>query len=301
MLKLYELNLNNIEYWKKTTDTYSAKTVFVKDRLDSFTLFLDKLGNPKSMPKIDGSYFIDLVSGRVISLLEEGNFVVIQPSGIRVEKINLIKNSKTLNKAAKILNHNSEQYVSISEDIEYNTYFCNRIKLRETIDEIPLELVNQEIINVRKGYRELQDHLEKFYEPEFSPYDFMCLFTAINVTQKNLVFNKDSLIKFIRSCKRNNQFNRLLKDIHLKNNGIFDYSDDLDEAVQKLKIAGILYTISPESDASICIFENTSMAELIKDRLNYLDEMTNFIENYEKYVYNMIDQKHKQLNKKNRY
>ncbi len=298
MLKLYELNLNNIEYWKKTTDKYSAKTVFVKDKIDSFTLFLDKLGTPKSMPKSNGSYFIDLVSGRVINILEEKDFIIIEPSGIKVEKINLKKGVKTLDKAAKVLNQSRNQYISISEDIEYNTYFCNKIKLDKSIDEIPLELVNQEIINTRKGYEETKNYVEKFYESEFSPYDFMCLFTAINLSQKNLVFNEEYLIKFIRNCKNNNQFNKLLNDIHLKNNGIFDYSDNLNEAIQKLKIADILYTISPKNDASIYIFEKTKMAKLIKDRLDYFDEMVSFIANYEKYIKDIICQTDQQINQK---
>ena len=297
MLKLYELNLKNIEYWKKTINMDSSKTVFVKDKIDSFTLFLDRLGNPKSMPKTDGSYFIDLVSGRVLSLLEEGNYIVIEPSGIRVEKASLRKDKQTFAKSAKVLNQSQEQYISTSEDIEYNTYFCNRIALRESIDEIPLKLVNKEIMNIRNGWEESQNYAERFYESKFSPYDFMCLFTAINALQKKLIFNRDSLIRFIRSCKSNNQFNRLLNEIYLKNNGIFDYSNDLDEAVQKLKIAGILYTVSPESDATMNIFENIPTAKLIKDRLDYFDEMANFVENYEKYVSDMISQVHQQENR----
>ncbi len=298
VLKIYELNLNNIECWKKKTNTASSKTVFVKDKIDSFTLFLDKMGNPKSMPKNDGSYFIDLITGRVISLLEEENFWVIEPSGIKVEKSSLKKGNKTLDKAAKVLNQSYDQYASISEDVEFNTYFCNRVALRESIEEIPLELVNQEIVNVRKGYEEAQDYVKRFYESKFSPYDFMCLFTAINASQKNFAFNRDSLIKFIRSCKSNKQFSRVLNDIHLKNNGLFDYSNDLDEAIQKLKMAGILYTVSPETDESICIFENTPMAKLIKDRLDYFDEMVSFIGEYKEYVSDMICSNHKQFNKK---
>lgn len=297
MLKLYELNLKNIEYWKKTINMDSSKTVFVKDKIDSFTLFLDRLGNPKSMPKTDGSYFIDLVSGRVLSLLEEGDYIVIEPSGIRVEKANLKKDKQTLAKAVKVLNHSYDQYVSTSEDIEYNTYFCNKIALRESVDEIPLELVNQEIMNVIKGREESQNYVERFYESKFSSYDFMCLFTAISASQKKLIFNRDSLIRFIRSCKSNNQFSRLLDDIYLKSNGIFDYSNDLDEAIQKLKIAGILYTISPESDATMYIFENIPMSKLIKDRLDYFDEMANFVGNYEKYVSDMISQAHQRENR----
>ncbi len=296
MAKLYELNLKDIEYWKKTINMDPSKAVFVKTKIASFTLFLHRLGNPKSMPRTDGSYFIDLVSGRVLRLLEEGDYIIIEPSGIRVEKASLKEGKQILAQATKALNQNHDQYVSISEDIEYNTYFCNRIALREAVDEIPLELVNQEILNVIKNCKESQNYVEKFYEPKFSPYDFMCLFIAINASQKNFIFDRDSLIKFIRTCKSSNQFSRLLSDIYLKNNGIFDYSDDLDEALQKLRIAGILYTVSPESDATMYIFKNIPVAKLIKARLDYFDEMVDFVRKYEKYVLDMISQAPQQDN-----
>ena len=76
-----------------------------------------------------------------------------------IEKASLRKDKQILVKAAKVLNQSHDQYVSTSEDIEYNTYFCNRIALRELVDEIPLELVNQEIMNVRKSCEESQNYV----------------------------------------------------------------------------------------------------------------------------------------------
>ncbi len=80
-------------------------------------------------------YYIDLISGRVISLLEKENFFVIEPSVIKVKKVSLTIDHQTLGKAAKVINQSYDQYISISEDITYNTYFCNRITFREMIDE----------------------------------------------------------------------------------------------------------------------------------------------------------------------
>ncbi len=41
MLKLYELNLDNIECWKKKTKADSSKNVFVKDKIDGLLYRFD--------------------------------------------------------------------------------------------------------------------------------------------------------------------------------------------------------------------------------------------------------------------
>lgn len=168
MLKTYELKLNNIEYWKQITK--SGSQVFVKDKIDSFALYLDKLGNPKGMPKTNGNYFIDLISGRVISILEDEEYIVIKPSGIKVAKNCLIKNPKAISVAAEIVANDCEEdkYVSISEDIIYNTYFCEKISSRDGIKEIPLNLVNEEIAKARearkKGGKKTMPKTKSVYE-----------------------------------------------------------------------------------------------------------------------------------------
>lgn len=137
-----------------------------------------------------------------------------------------------------------------------------------------------------------EEYLNKFYEPKFSPYDFMCLFAAINVLQKNYSFNRNNLIQFIANCKGNNQFCKLLNDIHIKSNGVFNFSEDLEEAMQKLKLLRVFYTISPETDSTMMIFENIQISELIKNRIEYFDEMVDFIANYAKYQIDIISQEH---------
>ncbi len=152
MKSLYELKLNEIRYWKK-----NKQQIFARDEIDSFTLYLDKLGNPKSIPKSRGSYYIDLISGRIISIIEEDNYIIIYPSGIKVNKSSLVKNNKLLDKVVEVVNKDIDKYMAISEDILYYTCFCNSIFLWEQISEIPLELVEQEIIKVKKEYEDGKD------------------------------------------------------------------------------------------------------------------------------------------------
>lgn len=153
MLKLYQLNLDHVSYWQKTINSESQSPVFMKSEIASYQLLLDKMGNPRSMPEDEGVYFMDLVSGRVISIKEEPDCIVIYPSGIKLPKESLVPDKKALEKATEILQTREEQYIAISEDILFNTYFCNQIAQEEAIEEIPLELVDA-VINARREYAE---------------------------------------------------------------------------------------------------------------------------------------------------
>lgn len=125
-----------------------------------------------------------------------------------------------------------------------------------------------------------QKYLEHFYDPEFTSFDFMLLFSTINALQNNCSFNRDNLLKTIEICKSNNEYNDLLEEIKLKSNGIHSYSEELEEAITKLKYSGILYTISPEQDSTICIVENQELFESIQLRKDKKEEMTKFISKY---------------------
>lgn len=294
-LDLYELNIDGVIYWKKTIHPETKEVIFVKHKSDSYTLFLDKLGNPKDMPQINGSYYLDMVSGRLLNISENDNYVIINPSNIYIPKNKFIKDKGTLEKVCEVLSQDEESYISISEDVIFNSYFCDIISQRDDVIEITLKQVRDEILETRKGYLERQLYMEKFQEPEFSSYDFMSLFCVLNASQRNYSFNRDNLINFIKLCKDNNEFDRLLNSIRLKSNGIFPYSDELDEAIAKLKWEKILYTISPEQDYSIFIFEDIPMSELLKKRISYFDEMVRFLSKYIDYEIEMIKNSHQQL------
>lgn len=138
-------------------------------------------------------------------------------------------------------------------------------------------------------------YIEKFYEPKFTPYDFIFLFSAVNANNKNYSFNKDNLISYIKLCNENFKFTNLTKEIPLKNNGISSFSEELDEAIAKLKWARILYTISPEKDSTIHIFEDIPTSEIIKPRIDYLEEMYDFIQEYNKFENEIINKYYKKL------
>lgn len=140
-----------------------------------------------------------------------------------------------------------------------------------------IKSIDTNVSNERRKY------LDMFSEPEVTAYDFMCLFSATCASQEKYIFDRDQLLAFIKSCKLNGQHSVLLQDINIKSNGVFDCSENYDEAIAKLKWAKILYTVSPEQDASIHIFEDTPCDELIKPRIQYADEMAQFVDNFHEY------------------
>ena len=135
-------------------------------------------------------------------------------------------------------------------------------------------------------FEEQKKYIERFYEPSFSAYDFVSLFSVLCATQNEYSFSRDNLIVFINFCKIHSKYDKLLGDINLKSNGIFYYSEEFDEAIAKLKWGKILYTVSPEQDSNVYIFENIPTEEIIKPRVNYLEEVSNFISEYKNFENN---------------
>ena len=126
----------------------------------------------------------------------------------------------------------------------------------------------------------IEKYLERFHDPKVTVWDFMCLFCASNVQKGNYKFDRKMLINFISYCKKNGKFNNLLHEIIIKNNGIDDYSDDIDGAIQNLKKSGLVYSVSPSVDSSILIFNNFPLQKIVEKREEYLNEMENFFGAY---------------------
>ena len=134
-----------------------------------------------------------------------------------------------------------------------------------------------------KEMTEHEKYIDRFYDPKFTAYDFMRTFCISYAIIDRFEFYRNDLLHYIKICKKNNQFNDLLEEIYLKSNGIHCYSEDLEEAMTKLKFGGILYTISPERDSKIYIHERIPLDACIETRDN-LEKMTEFIESFDEYT-----------------
>lgn len=62
-------------------------------------------------------------------------------------------------------------------------------------------------------FEENSKYIERFYDPEFTAYDLLTLFSALSASQKEYSFDRNNLINFIASCKKNSKFSRILSDV----------------------------------------------------------------------------------------
>ena len=125
-----------------------------------------------------------------------------------------------------------------------------------------------------------EDYVSNFKDADFTTSDFLKMFVLICSCQNQFEFNIRSLINFIYLCKNNGRFNRILNDIKIKNNGVFVYSNELEEAISRLKFASILYTDSSLCDGVIYIFKDIKLTEFMKFRNDYFDEMNDFVREF---------------------
>lgn len=130
---------------------------------------------------------------------------------------------------------------------------------------------------------EQKKYLDRFYEPDFTAYEFLTAFSAIYASLGDYSFNRNAMIDFINHCKNNSLFTKILEDISLKSNGVSYYSENYEEAITRLRYGGILYTISPEHDSTVYIDEKLSITDLLKDKKKYIDDVTNFINEYKNF------------------
>ena len=123
-------------------------------------------------------------------------------------------------------------------------------------------------------------YIDNFYIKDFSSYDFVTMFASL-MTNKNIhAFSKDTLLNYIIMCKNENKYERILKDINIKDDGNINYSDELEMIYFILKCHEILYTISSEESPILFINKDINKEEIIESKKDYEVEMQEFVKGY---------------------
>lgn len=127
-----------------------------------------------------------------------------------------------------------------------------------------------------------EEYLDKHYESQFTCYDFMILFSAVCAIKDIHCFSKENLIDYIVNIKKMHQYEEILNDISIRNNGIIYYSNDLEDAVSKLKSVGLLYTISSLKESTVFICDDLDISKMIESKVRYVTELVKFVTDYQK-------------------
>lgn len=146
----YLLNVQGVVCFRRVTDKY-GQDVFVKKNINyPCELYIEK---SKANDKTGNS--IDVITGRIFSILECEDNIMLFPSGISLNKNSLVEFSRVYESGLPILENKEqlEEYTQISEDVLINTYFCERICDKLGVSEVPAYILEEEI----KRFRQAKD------------------------------------------------------------------------------------------------------------------------------------------------
>ena len=139
MNEFYELKISDADVWVRHSD--EDNIYFTKEKISNVTLLLERL-----YPYESGYLYTDFITGRqvVIESTDSASFII--PSRIFVPNVlSKITKEEILQKSFNILDNDELNYLNISEDILYNSAFCEIISKRDNTQTIPISLVKEEI------------------------------------------------------------------------------------------------------------------------------------------------------------
>lgn len=113
--------------------------------------------------------------------------------------------------------------------------------------------------------------------------DFIHMFIAVHISQKNYCFNMELLLEFIDFCKKHDKYNDLLSNIEISYVNDELYSKELDSQVNLLRKERILYRKPLYEVSHIHINECLLLQKTIEDRTEFIDRMILFVNEYRAY------------------
>lgn len=128
-------------------------------------------------------------------------------------------------------------------------------------------------------YEDTQKYIDMFYTPTITSYEFLKSFFA-ELYKNNIKEVSRDLSEFFFNMKKNPKFKDVLLEIKFKSNGIFRYSNELEDDILTLQNMGLLGKKNP-SFGVILIEYSDSIADetldtLSTDNRQLIQEMVGF-------------------------
>ncbi len=153
----YKLDVQGIKFWIRTTDE-NGDSVYVEDRITSdYYLYMQKIKDNK---------YIDYVTNRVFTIKEEGDYLVIYPSGVKMTKDRLEICNNIISRSMHIIDNDDkmQEYTNISGGIIFDSYFCNILAFTYGLDIVPASFVEQSIDYVKVSFGNEVDKSKKLVQ-----------------------------------------------------------------------------------------------------------------------------------------
>ncbi len=93
-------------------------------------------------------------------------------------------------------------------------------------------------------YPDTKAYIDLFYSPAMTSYEFLKSFFAALYLDKKETISRD-LTDFFYETKNNPKYAEILSDFKFKSNGVFHYSDELEDGIFTLQNMGLLGKKNP--------------------------------------------------------
>lgn len=141
----YRLDVKDINFWiRHLTDKNGY--VYIKGSFsEACYLYMQRIKDDK---------YIDYITNRVFNIQEDGDYLIIWPSGVKVPKNRLEICNDIEDVSTKIMDNDNKmaEYFTISEEIIYENYFCDELAYYYGLDVIPASYVDESIEYVKVDY-----------------------------------------------------------------------------------------------------------------------------------------------------
>lgn len=113
-------------------------------------------------------------------------------------------------------------------------------------------------------YDDTQAYINMFYTPEITSYGFLKGFFA-ELYQSGVKEISRDLSEFFYEMKKKPKFNKILSEIRFRSNGIFRYSNELEDDILMLQNMGLLGKTNPSFGIILINFNDSIASETLTE------------------------------------
>lgn len=127
-------------------------------------------------------------------------------------------------------------------------------------------------------YPDTETYIKQFYEPSITAYRFLRVFFAVLYERGVKEVSRD-LVSFFSNIKDNPRYHSIMHEFKFRSNGIFQYSNELEDNIFTLQNMGLLGKENPSFGRILIKYNNAISQEIIdatqSDQLQLIQEIAN--------------------------
>ena len=153
----YRLNIQGIYFWVRYFNDDGGQAYTKGSIRDDYYLYMQRIKDDK---------YIDYITNRVFNIQEDGDYLIIWPSGIKVPKNRLEICNNIISRSMHIIDNDDkmQEYTNISGGIIFDSYFCNILAFTYGLDIVPASFVEQSIDYVKVSFGNEVDKSKKLVQ-----------------------------------------------------------------------------------------------------------------------------------------